>query len=63
MVRFDLDELDVVETIELVDILAFETEHKVEFETLLVDGEENNQEDVKSLLKFFVNTILVLFIL
>ena len=58
-----MDELDVVETIELVDILAFETEHKVEFEALLVDGEENNQEDVKSLLKLFVDTILVLFIL
>ena len=35
MVLFDLDEHNVVETIELTDILlAFETEHKVEFETL-----------------------------
>ena len=34
------DELDV-ESIELTDILAFYTEHKEEFETLLVDEEEN----------------------
>ena len=50
------DELDV-ESIELTDILAFDTEHKEEFETLLVDEEENYQRDVKSLLKLFVDII------
>ena len=40
------DELDV-ESTELTDILAFDTEHKEEFETLLVDEEENYQRDVK----------------
>ena len=50
------DELDV-ESIELTDILAFYTEHKEEFETLLVDEEENYQRDVKSLLKLFVDIV------
>ena len=50
------DELDV-ESTELTDILAFDTEHKEEFETLLVDEEENYQRDVKSLLKLFVDMI------
>ena len=50
------DELDV-ESVELTDILAFDTEHKEEFETLLVDEEENYQRDVKSLLKLFVDII------
>ena len=39
---FESDELDV-ESILLTDILAFDTEHKEEFETLLVDEEENYQ--------------------
>ena len=52
----ELDELDV-ESTELTDILAFDTEHKEEFETLLVDEEENYQRDVKSLLKLFVDII------
>ena len=39
------DELDV-ESIELTDILVFDTEHKEEFETLLVDEEENYQRDI-----------------
>ena len=43
------DELDV-ESTELTDILAFDNEHKEEFETLLVDEEENYQRDVKSFL-------------
>ena len=51
-----MDELDV-ESTELTDILAFDTEHKEEFETLLVDEEENYQRDVKSLLKLFVDII------
>ena len=50
------DELEV-ESIELTDILAFDTEHKEELETLLVDEEENYQRDVKSLLKLFVDII------
>ena len=50
------DELEV-ESIELTDILAFDTENKEEFETLLVDEEENYQRDVKSLLKLFVDII------
>ena len=53
---FESDELDVEGT-ELTDILAFDTEHKEEFETLLVDEEENYQRDVKSLLKLFVDII------
>ena len=53
---FESDELDV-ESIELTDILAFDSEHKEEFETLLVDEEENYQRDVKSLLKLFVDII------
>ena len=51
-----MDELDV-ESTELTDILVFDTEHKGEFETLLVDEEENYQRDVKSLLKLFVDII------
>ena len=51
-----MDELDV-ESTELTDILAFDTGHKEEFETLLVDEEENYQRDVKSLLKLFVDII------
>ena len=41
----------------MTDILAFDTDHKEEFETLLVDEEENYQRDVKSLLKLFVDII------
>ena len=56
MTIIESDELDV-ESTELTDILAFDTEHKEEFETLLVDEEENYQRDVKSLLKLFVDII------
>ena len=41
----------------MTDLLAFDTEHKEEFETLLVDEEENYQRDVKSLLKLFIDII------
>ena len=41
----------------MTDILAFDTEHKEEFETLLVDEEENYQRDVKSLLDI-INLLL-----
>ena len=41
----------------MTDILAFDTDYKEEFETLLVDEEENYQRDVKSLLKLFVDII------
>ena len=53
---FESDVLDV-ESTELTDIPAFDTDHKEEFETLLVDEEENYQRDVKSLLKLFVDII------
>ena len=56
MTIIESDELDV-ESTELTDILAFDTEHKEEFETLFVGEEENYQRDVKSLLKLFVDII------
>ena len=40
------DELDV-ESIELTDILSFDTDHKKEFETLLVMGKKTTRERLK----------------
>ena len=51
---FELDELDVIESIELIDLLAIVVDHKEEFETLLLDGEENYQ---RKKLKLFVDII------
>ena len=52
--EFESDELDVIESIELTDLLAIVIDHKEEFETLLLDGEENYQ---RKKLKLFVDII------